>query len=195
MVKRKMLGTTIVALAMGAALGPLAATAFAGTAITKGTVSLSVQGVGTGSIATDASSCGGLACKLTSDCDCLTGSDTLVGNQGFGGGSLVFSLLIDLSDTSLLTGNFGNCQAATGSAVLGNKGSKTTVTMDVSGLACSTASGTDIFNGTYVVTGGSGKYSSSSGGSGAINGSQLNSTGTGPSQVTVTGSLQRTQGG
>ena len=47
----KMLGTAIATLALAAM--PLASTAFAAPPITKGLVSLSVQGVGTGSLATD----------------------------------------------------------------------------------------------------------------------------------------------
>lgn len=194
MINRKKIRTATAAIALGVASLPLAGTALAAPPITKGLVSFSVQGIGTGSIATSVSTCGGLSCKVAGNCDCLTGSDTLIGNQGFSGGSFNFTLLIDLTETSLLTSDFGNCDAATGGGTISNSNKSQQVTIDVSGLACSTASGTDVFNGTFVVVGGKGKYSTASGGSGAINGSQLNSTGTGPSQVTVTGSLQPTQG-
>jgi hypothetical protein len=192
MLRQRMIGTVIAGIALGAVAMPLATTVFAAPAITAGLVPLSVQGIGAGSFATGVSTCGGLSCQVAGNCDCLGGTDTLVGNQGFAKGTLTFSLLIDLTETNLLTADFGNCVAATGSGILANPGSKNTVNVDMSGLACNTNSGLEVFNGTYVVTGGGGKYSASSGGTGAINGSQKPAGGANSSQVAVAGSLQQT---
>ena len=192
MVSRKMIGTAIVGIALGAVAMPLATTVFAAPPITKGLVPLSVQGIGTGTFATGVTSCGSLTCETPSNCDCLGGVDTLVGNQGFAKGQLSFSLLIDLTDTTLLTGTFGNCVAATGTGILASPGSKNTVNINMSGLACDTNSSIETFNGTYVVVGGSGKYSAQSGGTGAINGSQVPAGGANTSQVVLSGSLQQT---
>jgi len=191
MIIRKMLGTAIAGIALGIASLPLASTSFAAPPVTNGLVALSLQGVGTGTLSEGVPACGsGLTCE-TADCGCLQASETLVGNQGFNKFTLSIRILIDLSDNTLFTATFGNCYAATGLGIISNPGSKNGLDVNISGLACSTLSGTEVFNGTYLVTNGTGKYSASSGGTGAINGSQTPTTGVvGISQVAITGSLQ-----
>jgi hypothetical protein len=167
----------------------LTSSAFA-AANTKGLASISVQGVGTGSLALG--DCAAIPCSTTGACMCLSGAQSLVGNQGFKGGSLTYTLSVESSITVLpVSTTPGACWPATGNATVANKNGKNTITMDLTGLACTTQNtAVDVFNGTYTVTGGSGKYSSTSTGTGALNGDQTN-TGTGtPAHAALTGSIQ-----
>ncbi len=186
MINRKMIGTVIVGLLLGVATLPMASTAFA-AANTSGLAALSLKGVGTGTLAGPATTCGTLACKGGDTCECLTGAESLVGNQGFAKGSLTFTVIIDETLNNLPVSTFGNCFPGTGTGTIASSNGKNTVTLDISGLSCPT-SGIDVFNGTYVVSGGTGKYSASSGGTGALNGSQDGAAGA--SQANITGSLQ-----
>jgi hypothetical protein len=199
MVNRKRIASVIAGVALSVVSLPLATTAFAAPASTAGLVSLSVQGVGGGSLSTGVSSCSfgstTLDCAAASDCDCITGADKLVGNQGFGGGSLTFTLIVDTSNDTTATGGltastFGFCYPATGLGTIANSKVSQTVGINISGLACPTSAGVEVFSGAYVVSGGTGKYSTASGGAGSISGSQDGASGN--SQAAVTGGLQPT---
>ncbi|HUN57860.1 MAG TPA: hypothetical protein VMU41_07070 [Candidatus Binataceae bacterium] len=188
---RKVFVTAIAGLALGVASLPLASTVFAATN-TKGLVPLSVQGVGPGAIAAPVNTCTFgttvFDCADSDTCECVTGTDTLIGNQGFAKGSLGFGLIFDESVGSLPASTFGNCYPGTGLGLLSNSKGNQTVSIYISGLACPTGTvGLDVFNGTYSVISGTGKYSASSGGTGAISGSV--DTTSGLSQASVTGSL------
>jgi hypothetical protein len=157
---------------------------------TTGLKSLNLRGVGVGSLATGVTTCGTQVCIPSSTCNCLTGSETVLGNN-FNNGSLVFNLLVDTTAADL-SPIPSTCSPAQGTAILSAKKGKQSLTMNVSGQACPTLDTTtpvDVFNGTYVVVNGSGKYSASSGGTGAINGSQSGATGL--SQAVLTGSVQK----
>ena len=185
---RKTIGTFIRGGALAIATLPIAIAVF-GASDTKGLVSLSLQGVGTGGVSNGA--CSTIACKTGDTCVCLAGAYSLVGNQGFKGGSFTLQLSVDTTATTdLPISDQGSCNPATGNGTISNKNGKQTVTVQVSGLECPSTSSTtpDVFNLAYVVTGGSGKYSSSSGGAGTINGSQVIPSGAG--QVLIAGGLQ-----
>ena len=185
MLSRKMIGSAIVGMALGFVAMPLATTVFA-AANTKGLAALSLQGVGTGTLSGPATTCGTLTCAGSDVCECLTGSETLVGNQGFAKGSLTFTLIVDETSTTLPVSTFGLCFSGTGTGTIASSNGKNTVDVDISGFTCPTA-GIDLFNGTYVVAGGSGKFSTADG-VGAINGSQDGPAGA--SQATIAGSIQ-----
>jgi hypothetical protein len=188
MFSRRVIGTLIAGVALAVASVPIASTTFAASS-TKGLVSLSLQGVGTGGLGSGA--CSSFPCKTGDTCSCLGATYSLVGNQGFGAGKLTVALTVDTTNDDLLPiDDLGeSCNPGTGSGTISNKNGSQTVTINISGLECPTLGTADVFNGTYVVTNGSGKYSSSSGGSGAINGSQIPTTGS-LGQVAVTGTLQ-----
>lgn len=186
MVNRKRIVSVIAGVALSVASLPLASTAFA--ASTKGLTSLSVQGVGAGQLA--AGDCSGIACGNPGNCECLSGSDNLVGNQGFKGGQLLVSLSIDFTNNVLPISNVGDCYPAAGSGTIEDKKAKNTLSIDISGLACPNVGASyELFNGTYVVTGGGGKFSSASG-TGAINGSQVSPGSGTPQQVSIVGTVQ-----
>jgi hypothetical protein len=187
--KRRMIGTALAALAIGVASGPLATRAFA-AANTSGLAPLTLQGVGTGALANG--DCNGIACKPGDICACLAAAYTLTGNQGFGKGSFNLLLSVDTSPAGLPISDIDSCNPATGTGTIKNSKGKISLTMDISGLECPTLGTADVFNGTYVLTGGSGgKYSSATGGTGAINGSQVPASG-GAGQVAITGTVQPT---
>jgi hypothetical protein len=170
MIRRKLFGT---AMAMGIATllaasavatparlvpiilrgtGPVPITLFGVSIVT---FSITLKGVGPGALSAGACTKPEIACETGHICECLTGDETVLGNQGFNNGSLVFSLSIDKTSASLPISNQGSCLPATGLAMLSNTTGKLTVSMDVSGLACPTADGAaEVFNGTYFVTGG-----------------------------------------
>jgi hypothetical protein len=175
--------------AIGAAAFPLATTATAATN-TKGLASLSLQGVGNGALANG--DCNGIACKAGDVCACLAATYTLVGNQGFAKGSMNVLLSVDTTSADLPISDIGSCNPAGGTATIKNVKGTVTLSLAVSGFECPTLNNApDIFNGSYVVTGGTGKFSTSSGGAGAITGSQVPTSG-GTGQVVITGSVQPT---
>jgi hypothetical protein len=185
---RNMIGTLIRGAALAIATLPIALVVY-GASDTRGLVSLSLRGVGSGSVSNG--SCSTIACKTGDTCVCLASAYSLLGNQGFKGGSFTLQLSIDTTATTdLPISDTGSCNPATGSGTIASKNGRQTVTVQVSGLECPSTSSTtpDVFNLAYVVTGGTGKYSSSSGGAGTVNGSQvLNS---GAAQVLISGGLQ-----
>jgi hypothetical protein len=186
-----MIGAALILLVMAAA--GLATPAYAAPD-TIGLVSLSLQGVGNGAVI--AGNCSGLACKSGDTCACLLATYSLVGNQGFGKGSLSLQLNVDTSITTLPISDLNeSCNPAAGNGTIKNSSGKTQLSLVVSGLECPTVGIADVFNGTYVIAGGSGgKYSATTGGTGTINGSQVpaSSRGTGAAQVLIAGSVQTT---
>jgi hypothetical protein len=188
--KRKPLKTIIYAgIALGALAWPLASIAGAASN-TQGLVALSLQGVGNGALA-DAT-CQGITCSTSNGCECLTATYTLVGNQGFAKGSLGVVLSIDTTQGGLPISDISSCNPATGTGTLKNVKGTTILTLAISGLECPTLGVADVFDGSYVITTGSGgKFSSATGGAGAINGSQVPVLG-GVGQVAILGTLQAT---
>jgi hypothetical protein len=180
---RKMLGTVIGALAIGVAALPL--TAFA-AADTKGLVNITLRGVGIGALAAGDCSSPAIACKALDTCECLTGAETVVGTKDFNKGSLTFELSIDQTSSFLPISTVGDCLPATGFGTIASSNGKSTILIDVSGLACPTSDGlAEVFNGTYNVTTGTGKKAFTNG-TGAINGSL---TGT-VSRASINGNVQ-----
>lgn len=189
MLSRRGMGIVAAGLALGLASVPLASTTFAATN-TKGLASLSVQGVGVGALANG--SCNGIPCPATDSCSCLSATDSLVGNQGFKGGQFTVLLSVDTTPANLPVLSDGDsCNPATGFGTLSNTKGSTTLKIFISGLECPTLGSSDVFNGTYYVSTGTGKFSSSSGGTGSINGSQVPASG-GVSQVSILGTVQPT---
>jgi len=189
--KRRMIGTVIGAMAMGMVALPLAASAAAST---TGLVALTLQGVGTGALALG--DCASITCKVAGTCECLSGNETLLGNQGFARGSLNFSLSVDPTVPTLPISNVGDCLPATGAGTISNATGKNTISINISGLACpvitlnSTATApVETFNGTYFVTGGAAPgiqkpFTTGTGSiNGAVNGQVVN--------VTLSGNVQR----
>lgn len=185
---RRVRGTLVAGLALGLASVPIASTAFAASS-TKGLVSLRLQGVGTGGLGNGA--CSGIPCKAADTCSCLGAAYALKG-AGIGeGGKLTVALTVDTTNDDFLPiDDLGeSCNPGTGTGTISSKNGSETITVNISGLECPTLGSADVFAGTYVVTGGSGGFSSSSGGTGAINGSQIPTTGS-LGQVAITGTLQ-----
>lgn len=187
MIRRKMFGTVIGVMAMGVAAMPLAASAAANT---TGLVPIALQGVGTGSLSAGNCSSPAITCKSGHTCECLTGAETVLGNQGFNRGSLVFNLSIDETSSSLPIADQGDCLPATGFATLSNTTGKLTVSMDVSGLACPTADGdAEVFNGAYFVTNGTapGVQKPFTTGTGSLNGSLAGTA----ARISLSGNVQK----
>jgi len=191
MSKVKVVRSVIGALAMGFALAPMVASA---AAMTAGLSAISVRGVGPGQIAAGSCSTPAIACETGHVCECLGGVESLVGNVTYN--QLTFALSIDTTDTALAISNVGECLPATGQGKLSSASGKSTITIDISGLACPTLSENSAtsgqvqsFNGTYVVTGGTapGKQAPVSSGVGTINGA-INST---TVYVSLAGSVQK----
>ena len=169
MIKGKRIGTVIAGTVMGLAALPLAAFAAANTA---GLKSFSAQGVGIGALAAGDCSAPAIACAATHTCNCLTGAETILANQGFNKGSLTFELSVDTTPTDLAISTVGTCLPATGFGTIASSNGKSTVLIDISGLSCPTADGTaNVFNGTYNVTSGTGGKNPFTTGTGTINGS------------------------
>jgi hypothetical protein len=188
MFSRKVFGTVIAAVVLVGVPMALASNAVAASN-TSGLVALSLQGVGSGTIAQG--DCQGIACKTPTTCACLTATYTLVGNQGFAKGSVNLVLSLDATATSLPISNIDSCFPATGTGTIKNSKGTIQLSFDASGIECPTVGDApDVFNGTYVITSGSGgKFSTATGGTGTINGSQVNASG-GTSQLLIAGSLQ-----
>src|SRR5271163_2085958 len=169
--KRKIIGTVIAGIVIGAAALPLAAFAAANT---SGLKSINLQGVGFGTLAAGACSSPPIACPTRHTCECLTGAESVVGTtptgQGFNNGSFTFELSIDETSSPLPISTVGDCLPATGFGTIASSNGKSTILIDVSGLACPTSDGlAEVFNGTYNVTTGTGKKAFTNG-TGAING-------------------------
>jgi len=187
MSRRKKIGTVIAAIVMGFVTLPLAASAASDTSGLKG---VAIQGVGVGALAAGNCSSPAIACKPTHVCECLTGGDTVVATAGpktFNKGSFTFELSIDQSVPTLPVSTAGDCLPATGFGTLLSSNGKVSLNMDITGLACPTTEGAaQVFNGAYIVTGGSGGKNPATHGTGAINGS-LEGT---ESRVSINGNSQ-----
>ena len=72
-----------------------------------------------------AGNCSGIACKSGDTCACLLATYTLVGNQGFGKGSLSLQLNVDTSTTTLPISDLNeSCNPATGNGTIKNSSGK-----------------------------------------------------------------------
>jgi len=165
----------------------------AAASVTKGLGSLSVQATGTAaSVGPPATGCPAHQCVTGHACICMTGTYSIVGNRGFNGGTGGLVLSVDLTNLGDPITAFPACAPATG---FGNvrKGNQM-ITFLTSGQACETGGGnpTGVFNGSYVIDGGLGKYSSATGaGTIGASGPFLNTTGNPvPSQASFNGSVQ-----
>ena len=133
---RTTIKTVLRGVALGVATLPLAIAVF-GASDTKGLVSLSLQGVGNGIVASSSCVNPQIVCKTGDTCACLTSTSSLVGNQGFKGGNFALQLSIDTTAPSdLPIGNAGSCSPATGNGILSSSNAKQSVIMKISGLEC-----------------------------------------------------------
>jgi hypothetical protein len=184
MIKGKRIGTVIAGTVMGLAALPLIALAAANTA---GLQSFDARGVGTGAIANGQCTTPAIACAGSDVCECLTGAQTILANQGFNKGSLIFALNVDTIDVNLPVSTVGFCLPAAGFGTITSSNGKKTLLIDISGLFCPTADGAaNVFNGTYNVTSGTGGKNPFTTGTGAINGSLVGTV----SRAAVQGNLQ-----
>jgi hypothetical protein len=185
MIKKKTTAAlTIVTLVLSIAFAFTERPAFA-AANTAGLKSFNAQGVGTGAIASGDCTTPAIACANT--CNCLTGAQTILANQGFNKGSLTFELSVDQSTTDLPMSTAGSCLPATGFGTIASSNGKSTVLIDISGLACPTTEGAaTVFNGTYNVTSGTGGKNPFMTGTGAINGSLVGTV----SRASLNGNVQ-----
>ncbi len=166
-------------------LALMAAPAAFPAANTSGLAALSLRGVGTGALAAGNCTSPPIPCPGTDVCECLSVSDTVLGSSGFNRGSLTASLSVDTT-TALPVTAAGDCLVAAGQGTISSSNGRQQLSIVISGLVCSTLSNFETFNGTYVATGGTGRYAN---GTGAINGSQV-IVGGNTSQVAVTGTIQ-----
>jgi hypothetical protein len=111
--------------------------------------------------------CPGVTCTGSpSSCGCNTGSGLAtsapLGNVGYN-----IQVLSDTSPTVLDAGSGHSCTGAASLITLQGKGAND-VELDASGVICSTVHGQAAFTGTYVVTGGHGKFATAFG-AGSVN--------------------------
>jgi hypothetical protein len=182
------------ALVMVAAAGCFfASRAFAADSVTKGLGSLSVQATGTASSVFAA--CSTIQCVTAHACICMTGTYSIVGNSGFNGGTGGLVLSVDLTNLGDPITAYPACAPATGFGNVSDRKGHQMITFLTSGQACETGGGnpTGVFNGSYVINGGLGKYSSATGaGTIGASGPFLNNTSGSPvpSQASFNGSVQ-----
>ena len=136
--------------------------AFAADNVTKGLGSLSVQATGTASSVSAA--CATIQCVTGHACFCMTGTYSIVGNSGFDGGTGGLVLSVDLTNLGDPITAYPACAPATGFGNLSNRKGNQTITFLTSGQVCETPTHpVSVFNGSYVINGGTGKYSSATG--------------------------------
>lgn len=159
---------------------------------TAGLSKLQVVGVGTGALSL--TNCGTTVLCATGDtCRCLTGTDSVEGSpkHGTGGkGTLTETISVDVSSNVLPIGVTGGCFPASGIAMVTNNNTKnpSTFNMTISGLVCDTNPiANAVLSGTYMITGGTGKFSTIAG---AGNFSESQVLQNGAQQVALTGSIQ-----
>ena len=158
-----------------------------GAANTTGLKSISLQGVGTGALAAGTCTTPAIPCATGHVCECLTGAETVLGNQGFNKGSFTFELSIDETSSALPISTVGDCLPGVGFGTIASSNGKTTLSLDIAGLACPTLTGTtQVFYGTYNVTSGTDGKNPLMTGTGAVNGSL---TGT-VSRASINGNVQ-----
>jgi hypothetical protein len=179
--------TMAVAIMIFCAVSVLTARAASAAANTTGLKSISLQGVGVGALAAGNCTSPAITCAPAHTCECLTGAETVLGNLGFNKGSLTFTLSIDETSSTLPISDVGDCLPATGFGSIKSSNGKTTLLIDVSGLACPTTDGVaEVFNGTYHVTSGTGGKNPFTTGTGAINGSLAGTV----SRASINGNVQ-----
>ena len=173
--------------------------AFAADSVTKGLGSLSVQATGTAVTDSGACTTPTIACPTGHACLCMTGTYSIKGS-GFNGGTASLTQRIDLTNLGDTITAVPPCAPTAGVGAISNKNGNQTITFFTSGQVCSTlnnASGptnSDLFTGSYVINGGTGKYSSATG-AGTIGASAsflfvTNSGNPVPSQASFNGSVQ-----
>ncbi len=187
MIRKRLMAVAMVTVALGAASMLWGRPVFA-AANTQGLVNFQSEGVGIGALAAGPCTSPAIACAPAHTCECLTGAETVIGNQSFNRGSLTFELSIDETSAPLPISTAGDCLPATGFGTLSSSNGKTTISIDISGLACPTAdSSAELFNGTFTVTGGTGHGNKPfTGGTGAMNGSLAGTV----SRASMDGNLQ-----
>ena len=172
--------------------------AFAADSATIGLGSLSVQATGTASSVFAA--CPKIQCVTGHSCICMTGTYSIVGNSGFDAGTGGLVLSVDLTNLGDPITAYPACAPATGFGNVSDRKGNQMITFLSSGQACETGPShgqtpfTWVFNGSYVIDGGLGKYSSATGaGTVAASGPFLfNTSGNSvPSQASFNGSVQR----
>jgi hypothetical protein len=184
MIRRKRIGTVVAGIVMGVAALPLVAFAAANTA---GLKQFKAEGVGTGSLASGPCASPAIACAPAHTCECLIGAETILASPVFNKGSFTFELSIDETSSPLPISTVGDCLPATGFGTINSSNGKSTLLIDVSGLACpTTENAAETFNGTFHVTGGTGGKSPNTHGTGSINGSLEGTV----SRVNIDGNIQ-----
>lgn len=186
------LGPIITAIAAGLFF---ASGAFAAENVTAGLGPLSAQATGTA--VTDSGGCTtpAISCPSGHACLCMNGTYSITGNNGFNDGTASLALLIDITNLGNPITAVPPCAPATGAGTISDKKGRQTITFLESGSACSTNNNTvDVFSGSYVINGGTGKYSSATG-AGTIGASAsflfVTTPGSGvPSQASLNGSVQ-----
>ncbi|MGC1342248.1 MAG: hypothetical protein WA854_07970 [Candidatus Binataceae bacterium] len=186
------LGTIMTAVAAGLFF---ASGAFAADSATAGLGPLSAQATGTA--VTDSGGCTTptISCPGGHACLCMTGTYSITGNNGFNGGTASLTLGIDITNLGDPITAVPPCAPATGVGTISDKKGHQTITFLASGPVCSTNNNAvDVFTGSYVINGGTGKYSSATG-AGTIGASasflSVTTPGSGvPSQASLNGSVQ-----
>lgn len=183
------LGAIMMVVAAGCFFG---SGAFAADSVTKGLGSLSVQATGTA--ASVSAACPKIPCVTGHACICMTGTYSIVGNNGFNRGTGGLVLSVDLTNLGDPITAFPACAPATGFGNVSDRKGNQMITFLTSGQACETGGNNPgVFNGSYVIDGGLGKYSSATG-AGTIGASGpflINTTGNPvPSQASFNGSVQ-----
>lgn len=175
----------------------LASGAFAAGNPTVGLGSLSVQATGTET--TDSGGCvtPPFPCPTGHACLCMIGTYSIKGNNGLNGGTASLALRIDLTNLGDTITAIPACAPAGGVGTISNKKGNNTITFFTSGQACETQNGSTVnnnqgvFTGSYVINGGTGKYSSATGaGTIGTSGSFLSVSTNVPSQASFNGSVQ-----
>ncbi|MFZ1888479.1 MAG: hypothetical protein WAU33_10635 [Candidatus Binataceae bacterium] len=187
------LGTIITAVAAGLFF---ASGAFAAASVTAGLKPLSVQATGTAVTVSGGCTTPTISCPAGHACLCMTGTYSIIGNNGFNGGTASLTLGIDLTNLGDPITAVPSCAPATGVGTISDKKGRQTITFLTSGPVCSTNNtAADVFTGSYVINGGTGKYSSATGagtiGAGASFLFVTPPSGNGvPSQASFNGSVQ-----
>ncbi len=187
------LGTIITAVAAGLFF---ASGAFAADSATAGLGPLSAQATGTAVTNSGGCTTPAISCPTGHACLCMTGTYSIMGNNGFNGGTASLTLGIDITNLGDPITALPSCAPATGVGALSDKKGRQTITFLASGPVCSTTnSAVDVFTGSYVINGGTGKYSSATGaGTIGASASFLFVTAPGgsgvPSQASLNGSVQ-----
>lgn len=157
---------TMIALAAGVFLAP---GAFAAGSPTAGLASLSVQATGTETVVSGGCVTPSFPCPTGHACFCMTGTYSIMGNDGFNGGTASLTLRTDVTNLGDPVTAIPACAPSGGVGTISNKKGNNTITFFTSGLGCETQNGSTVnnnlgvFTGSYVINGGTGKFSSATG--------------------------------